>query len=472
MRFRLASFALASLGRIYFKIFLGFWLVMITMLVGSNAFMHFFNIGTDKHLTNQEEEHYYGAGGRLLREVVSDAVNNDYVQVAAGMEKMPIWAARHVYLINTEGHDLLGREIPPSIAQFLGHINNQTPFFRKKIDRDHYYGRQLQLADGAMVRAIVTTPENSWLGWRLFFHTFWHLFLLDILISGAACYYLARYITRDIQTLKQATQKIAKGDWDVRIAEEFCDRPGELAELGRAFDNMAIKLQKSMLEQKRLIKDVSHELRSPLARLQVALAIAQQRANSEITGELDRIKEAADYLNDVISDILSLPVTEQGGWDLDDVLELSSLVSMIVDSCHDEAKLKGATLQLINKLPEVLVKTRGNTLVGVFDNIIRNAIRYTEAGSVITITLDYTSNRMAQITVSDCGPGVAEEHLEDIFEPFFRTDEARDRKSGGYGLGLAIAKRTVLHHGGSIKARNNAQRGLSVLVTLPEITDL
>lgn len=472
MRFRLASVALASLGRIYFKIFLGFWLVMITMLLGSNAVMHFFNIGTDKHLTYQEEDHYHGAGGRLLREVVSDAVNSDYVQVASGLGRMPAWATNHVYMINAEGHDMLGREVPPTVVRFLGHINGKTPFFRKKIDRNHYYGRQLQLADGAMIRAVVITPENTWLGWRLFFHTFWHLFLLDILISGAACYYLARYITRDIQTLKQATQKIAKGDWDVRIAEEFCDRPGELAELGRAFDNMAIKLQKSMLEQKRLIKDVSHELRSPLARLQVALAIAQQRANSEITGELDRIKEAADYLNDVISDILSLPVTEQGGWDLDDVLELSSLVTMIVDSCRDEAALKNVTLELDNRLPEVLVKTRGNTLVGVFDNIIRNAIRYTEAGSPITITLDYTAHKMAQITVSDCGPGVAEEHLEDIFEPFFRTDEARDRKSGGYGLGLAIAKRTVLHHGGTIKARNNPRGGLSVIVTLPEVTDL
>lgn len=471
MRFRLSSFAIASLGRIYFRIFLGFWLVMITMLVGSSAIMHFFNIGTDKHLSSQEE-HYHGPGGRLLREVVSDAVNNSYAQVANGLADMPPWATRHVYLINAEGHDLLDRDIPPAITQFLGRINDSTPFFRKKIGTDNYYGRHLQLADGAILRAVVTIPEHNSLGWRLFFHTFWHLFLLDILISGAACYYLARYITRDIQTLKQATQKIAKGDWDVRIAEEFCGRPGELAELGQAFDNMAIKLQKSMLEQKRLIKDVSHELRSPLARLQVALAIAQQRANSEITGELDRIKEAADYLNDVISDILSLPVTEQGAWELDDVLELSSLVTMIVDACDDEAKSKGVSLHLVNKLPEVLVQTRGNTLVGVFDNIIRNAIRYTEVGSTITVTLDYTQSKMAQITVSDCGPGVAEEHLDDIFEPFFRTDEARDRKSGGYGLGLAIAKRTVLHHGGNIKARNNPQRGLSILVTLPEIEEI
>lgn len=461
-----------SLSRVYFKVFLGFWLVMITMLLGSSVIMHFFSIGPDKHLSNQEKEHYSGPGGRLMREVVSDAINHDLVQVTLGLKSMPQWATQYVYIIDTQGVDLLNREVPERVFRFLRHIDSQTPFFRKKIGNENFYARQFQLTDGTELRLVVAAPENNILGWRLFIHNFWHILLLDILISGAACYYLARYITRDIQTLKNATQQIAKGNWDIHIAEEFCDRPGELAELGRAFDNMAIKLQKSMLEQKRLIKDVSHELRSPLARLQVALAIAQQRANSEITGELDRIKEAADYLNDVISDILSLPVTEQDSWELSDVVELSSLVTTIVNECQHEARHKQVTLDLTNKLPEVLVQTRGNTLVGVFDNIIRNAIRYTVSNSPITITLDYAADNKPRISVSDCGPGVAEDHLDDIFEPFFRTDEARDRKSGGYGLGLAIAKRTVLHHGGSIKAFNNPTQGLTIVVTLPAAEEI
>lgn len=461
-----------SLSRVYFKVFLGFWLVMITMLLGSSAIMHFFSIGPDKHLSNQEKEHYSGPGGRLMREVVSDAVNQDLIQVTIGLKSMPSWATQYVYIIDTKGKDLLEREVPERVSRFLRHINAKAPFFRKKIGNENFYARQFQLTDGTELRLVVAAPENNILGWRLFIHNFWHILLLDILISGTACYYLARYITRDIQTLKNATQQIAEGNWDIHIAEEFCDRPGELAELGRAFDNMAIKLQKSMLEQKRLIKDVSHELRSPLARLQVALAIAQQRANSEITGELDRIKEAADYLNDVISDILSLPVTEQDSWELSDVVELSSLVTTIVDECQHEARHKQVTLDLTNNLPEVLVQTRGNTLVGVFDNIIRNAIRYTVSDSPISITLDYGTDNKPRISVSDCGPGVAEEHLDDIFEPFFRTDEARDRKSGGYGLGLAIAKRTVLHHGGSIKAFNNPTRGLTIVVTLPAAEEI
>jgi signal transduction histidine kinase len=459
-----------SMSRIYVKVFLGFWLVTILMLLGSNIIVHFFNLGPDKHLSQQEDDPFDGPGGRLLREVVSDAVNYNYDQVEMGLRSMPPWATRHFYIINDNGEDLLQRNIPQNIKIFLKNITSDIPFFRKKIGDNNLYGRQFRLSDGSILRVVVFTPKDNSLGWRLFFNNFWHILVLNMMISGAACYYLARYITRDIQTLKVATQKIATGDWDVRIGEEFCDRPGELAELGRAFDNMAIKLQKSMLEQKRLIKDVSHELRSPLARLQVALAIAQQRANSEITGELERIKEAADYLNDVISDILSLPVTEQGSWELNDVVEVCSLISTISEDCGDEASLKQVTLNLTDNLDEALIMTRGNTLVSVFDNIIRNAIRYTVEDSPVSIVLDRNSEGCPQITVSDCGPGVEEEHLQDIFEPFFRTDEARDRKSGGYGLGLAIAQRTVLHHGGTIKAKNNLVRGLSITITLPEAT--
>lgn len=461
-----------SVSRIYVKIFLGFWLVTISMLVGSNLIMHFFNLGPDKHLSFQEEDPFEGPGGRLLREVVSDAVNYNYTQVEMGLKSMPPWATRHFYLIDVDGNDLLEREIPDHIRLFLTHMTDETPFFRKKVGDNSLFGRKFRLKDGKILRLVVFSPKDHSLGWRLFFNNFWHILVLDMIISGAACYYLARYITRDIQTLKEATQKIAKGDWNVRIAQEFCDRPGELSELGRAFDNMAIKLQKSMLEQKRLIKDVSHELRSPLARLQVALAIAQQRANTEITGELDRIKEAADCLNDVISDILSLPITEQGSWELNDVVELSSLVSTIVQDCQDEASQKQVSLKLTDNLGEALVITRGNTLVGVFDNIIRNAIRYTVEQSPVNIILTRDGDGAAQITVSDCGPGVDEQHLQDIFEPFFRTDEARDRKSGGYGLGLAIAQRTVLHHNGSIEAKNNPVRGLSIVVTLPETAEV
>ncbi|MYM62582.1 ATP-binding protein [Pseudomaricurvus sp. HS19] len=463
------KFNLRAINRLSVKIFVGFWLVTIAMLVGSNLIVHFLDLGPNKHFSGYDRDRAYGAGDRLLREVVSDAVNYDYEQVEAGIRSMPNWVTYNFYLVNPEDKDLLQRPLPPNVNAILHALTEESPFSRQHIGDVNYQGRLFRLSDGTPMRLVVLSPKESYMGWRMFLSSFWHILLLDILISGAACFYLAKYITVDIGILKEATKRIAQGDWNVRVADELHDRPGEIGELGQAFDNMAAKLQQSMLEQKRLIKDVSHELRSPLARLQVALAIAQQRANSEITGELERIKHAADYLNDVISEILALPIAEQGDWELNDVVDLCTLINGIVTYNREEAALKSVTIKLVDHLGESLIASRSSTLAGVFDNIMRNAVRYTHEGTTITVILKRAADGQSQVIVSDGGPGVADEHLQDIFEPFFRTDEARDRKSGGYGLGLAIAKRTVVLHGGRIHAENNSGGGLRVVVSLPEI---
>ncbi|NHN37479.1 HAMP domain-containing protein [Pseudomaricurvus alcaniphilus] len=455
------------ISRTYVKIFLVFWLVTILTLLGSNLIVHFLGLGPDKHISHSESDRQGGAGGRLLREIVSDAVNYDYHTVKEGLQRMPAWASRYFYIIDDNGNDLLDRDIPASVKQFLPQINSSAPSLRSIQGQDSMFGRHFTLSDGAQLRLVVISPHDAFLRWMLYFNNFWHILLLSVIISGAACFYLARFITRDIQKLKEATQQIARGNWDTRVAEEFCNRPGEMAELGRAFDNMVVKLQRTMEEQRRLIKDVSHELRTPLARLQVALAIAQQRANSEITGELDRIKRSADYLNDVISNILSLPLTDQDSWELDDVVEICSLVSVIIEVSESDLKTKNISLIRKDDLKEALIQTRSTTLASVFDNVLRNAIRYTPQNSTINVCMSRTANGYCRITIADRGPGIDPKHLDAIFEPFFRTDEARCRTKGGYGLGLAIAKRTVELHGGTIKAEINRAGGLSVIITLP-----
>jgi signal transduction histidine kinase len=241
--------------------------------------------------------------------------------------------------------------------------------------------------------------------------------------------------------------------------------------LGRDFDHMTARLEKAMQEQKRLIKDVSHELRSPLARLQIALALAQQRSKGVVDKELGRIKQAADYLNDIITDILTLPVQNNEHWELSDVLDLVSLVQTLVDNYDEQAREKSVTIRFECALEEALVATHGNMLVGVFENILRNALLYTPIDSAIHIQLCTEENTgNYQVSITDQGPGVDEESLKDIFEPFFRTDQARARESGGYGLGLAIAQRSVSLHHGSIRAENHPTGGLTLVVSLPAAT--
>ena len=221
------------------------------------------------------------------------------------------------------------------------------------------------------------------------------------------------------------------------------------------------------------IKDVSHELRTPLARVQLALAIAQQKDDGKIAEELNKIKTSADYLNEIISDILAMPVGNQEDWALDDVIELNALLQGVCEDHRLDADNKKITLKFDSAIDEALVETRGNTLVGVFSNLIRNAIHYSPEGTQVSIHLTQHQQQLC-IEVSDQGSGVPTEQLEDIFKPFYRTSEARDRTSGGYGLGLAIVQRTVQLHQGSIAAHNLGNNplnpeGLSVKVQLNQV---
>jgi two-component system, OmpR family, sensor histidine kinase CpxA len=217
-----------------------------------------------------------------------------------------------------------------------------------------------------------------------------------------------------------------------------------------------------------LIKDVSHELRSPLARLQFALALAQQRSNGLVDAELARAKQAADYLNDIITEILSLPVHDQLSMQLDDTIDLHELLSMIIENHSDSIIEKSINMEFKANCNEALVATHGNMLMGVFENILRNAIHYTPFVGNIHVRLHYLHYRnIFTVIISDSGTGVPAENLDDIFQPFFRTDSARGRESGGHGLGLAIANRSVALHHGKIWAENIPGSGLQITVEIP-----
>ncbi|MEJ2417055.1 MAG: ATP-binding protein, partial [Exilibacterium sp.] len=196
------------------------------------------------------------------------------------------------------------------------------------------------------------------------------------------------------------------------------------------------------------------------------LALAQKRSNGDVDQELNRIKEAAEYLNGIISDILSLPLNENETWELNDTLDLRSLLETLIANYTSEAGNKGVKLAFKGCVADALVPTHGNTLIGVFDNVLRNALHYTSPNTPIDIILGNEDDRHYRVQIVDRGAGVPEQNLNDIFQPFYRLDEARDRRSGGHGLGLAIAQRTVALHNGSISASNNPEGGLTVTIIL------
>ncbi len=456
--------------KIYLKIFVGFWLINILTVIGQNMYVHW--VGPDYEttlLSRYETDPTDRFAVRGLKLTIDFVNYYRLSELREGIPEIDEIVFRRVFIVDEDGKDLRNREITDPVAAVLKELTPSTPYFRINIDDQAYAGRYILLPDGENLRIVsFSTPfHGRMVSWRNSFLNNWRLYLISVLVSGTACLIFARHSSMDIQRLQKATQDIAKGDLSVRVAPQFASRKDEIAELGRDFDNMTARLEKSMQEQKRLIKDVSHELRTPLARLQFALSIAQKRTqDSGILDDLEKVRHAADYLNDIITTILSFPTNENDTWELEDTLDLRTLLETLCEEFKQETKDKNVTLVFKPEVEEALVDTYGNTLIGVFENVIGNALHYTLPNTTIEVALQLKDDKI-QVGIADQGPGVSEKELADIFEPFYRTDEARDRSSGGYGLGLSIAQRTAALHGGNIGALNRPTGGLLVTVNLP-----
>jgi two-component system sensor histidine kinase CpxA len=297
--------------------------------------------------------------------------------------------------------------------------------------------------------------------------------IIAFISSGLVCYLLSWYLTKPIVRLRAATRQLAAGDLTARSGAPVTRRNDEVAGLMRDFDAMAERMEMLVNAQSRLLNDISHELRSPLARLNVALGLARQRAGVESADMLDRIELEASRLNELIGRILTLARLEDGEQGVPQTpVPLGELVSNVAEDAEFEAQERHCHVHTV--IPEGNWGVRGNDslLHSAVENVVRNAIRYTAEGSSVEIVLaseERNGGSEAVLRVSDLGPGVPEDALEKLFEPFYRLDDARGRLTGGVGLGLAITERAVRFHGGKVKAFNRAEGGLMVEIRLPLI---
>ena len=276
---------------------------------------------------------------------------------------------------------------------------------------------------------------------------------------------LAWYLARPVKGLRKAFTAMAEGRLDTRV-EGLMPRGDEFADLGRAFDRMAEKLQALILAQRRLLHDVSHELRSPLGRLQVALGIAR-RDPARADSALERMEREVERLSGLIGEILSLARLNSGveveGAERVDVGEL---VEEVVHDARFEAGDKGCEVRL-EELARVHVLGRPRLLGRAVENVVRNGLRFSPPGGTLDVQVGFRAGH-AIIRVCDQGPGIPEQDLETVFEPFARGRNSGE--AGGYGLGLAIARGAVELHGGAIAAANLREGGLCVEISLPAIT--
>jgi signal transduction histidine kinase len=283
---------------------------------------------------------------------------------------------------------------------------------------------------------------------------YWIVMPQDLWLIGAIvllCYWLARHLTEPVRRLQKAVERFGQGDLSTRFETA---RRDELGDLARTFDRMADRIQTLLAAERRLLLDISHELRSPLARLGVAVELA--RSGEDREGALDRIQKEADRLNSLVGELLQVTRAEGDPSSLRfEPVRLDDLVRDIVETNRIEATARGTDLQLEIKAAAE-IRGEPELLRRAVENVIRNAIRHAPGGTAVEVMVIGRS-----VLVRDYGPGVPEAALERIFDPFYRVENDRNRTSGGAGLGLAIARRAVELHKGTIRARN-ANPGLLV----------
>lgn len=284
--------------------------------------------------------------------------------------------------------------------------------------------------------------------------------LIVLLAVLLLCYLLAWYLTSPLRALKTALERFGQGDFSARTSSA---RRDELGELARTFDRMAERIQNLVAAERRLLLDISHELRSPLARLSVAIELA--RSGDNRGAALDRIQKESDRLNTLVGGLLQTMRAEvDPGTVRAQPVRLDQLLAEIVSDCSIEASARGCSLELTAEGP-ITVTGDAELLRRATENVIRNAIRYAPPQTAIEVRLT-CDHHIARVQVRDYGPGVPEESLDRIFQPFYRVEGDRDRESGGVGLGLAITRRAVELHKGVLQARN-AHPGLQIEIDLP-----
>ena len=375
------------------------------------------------------------------------------------------------YLFDNQGRELAGRSAPGWAQRLSQHLNAQGGWLHRFSPR-RFVTQEVITADGGQYLMVAEVPPRPWLpllrqkppGTGLV------ILAMAVLVSGIVCYVLARYLTSDVQRLRAATQQLAAGDLNARADAPRGGRRDEIAELVRDFNTMASRLQDLVSAQSRLLKDISHELRSPLARLSVALGLAWQRSGEDAHSALERIELEANRLNELIGRLLTLARLEGG----DDAMEhspilLDELVRDIAQDAEFEAQSRQCRVSCLIQ-NEMTVYGIASLLHSAIENVVRNAMRHTREGTDVEIRVaQELSNGKpeAVVQVTDHGPGVPEESLEKLFRPFYRLDDARGRQTGGVGLGLAITARAVRLHGGTVRAANRPEGGLMVELRLP-----
>ncbi|WP_085247606.1 ATP-binding protein [Gilliamella mensalis] len=342
-------------------------------------------------------------------------------------------------------------------------LNDQVNILNDELETPSYAYQRMAVAPDGTLYSVSFKEDKDDRGKKALFNMPLLIVLMGICVGLVFSLFLAWNLTRPMRLLRQGFFRVSQGDLSVRLFNQLKPRRDELSELGKDFDMMVEQLNILISDRQSLLHDVSHELRTPLARLQLAIGLAQQNKQN-IDTALARIELESERLDQLIGEILNYSRAEMNNR-TDEYFDLKDLISVVINDANYEANHQLIDVHFISSsITHSIVKGNSEQIRRAVENIIRNAIRFSKAGQEVDVSLKETGKYL-QIEVKDRGPGVEANKLSSIFEPFVRIQSPQLGK--GYGLGLAIARKTVIMHNGTIQATNRDGGGLVVTIRLP-----
>lgn len=463
---------------LFLKILLWFGLTMVLVNVASFATGVIIERRSQSQRTNPASPMF----GVYAQTAVDIFERDGQSALASHLERVERASRIRAVVFDERGTEISGRAVPARAPEMARRATESAPFvFEYPREQQQPLAAQVVRSPrGALYTLVGEMPKPEFprppprlgepgsflFGLRIVGQSL----LPVLLIGGLFCFWLARHLTSPIVKLRGTTQELAGGNLAARVSDKLARRRDEIGYLGRDFNLMAGRIETLVEAQQRLLRDISHELRSPLTRLGVALELVRRRAAPDVGPGLDRIEREAGSINEMIGQLLTLSRVESGTYRLDRIaIDLCALLQKVADDADFEARSRERSVRIASCDASTITGV-AELLKSAIENVVRNGVRHTAAGTEVEISLrceNLDAGKYAVISVRDHGTGVPEASIDEIFRPFYRVEDARDRHTGGAGLGLAIAARAVHLHAGTIKATNAPDGGLIVEISLP-----
>jgi two-component system sensor histidine kinase CpxA len=446
---------------LFLRIFMLFWIAMALIVGGSIAVT--FTIAARE----------YEAPELQRRPPV--AIQASEVLAHGGIGALKSWldsnknsiADRNLFIVGPDGADILGRRLSETAARRLEFFSRDE-FVNRRPNRA---APQIVGPDGSVYTVLLVPRRPSIFGALSLPEISLAILCIALIVSALTSWWLAQHLSAPIRRIQEGARALAAETLDaranagLRVSAGLEGRKDELAVLARDFDTMADQLRANRSAITQLLRDISHELRSPLARMRVALGLARQPP-ADISRQLDRLEREIERLDSLISQVLKL--ARLHGTDapfVRETFELDEVIEEVVRDANFEGAVKNCRVRLEGTAKAALNGNR-ELLRSAIENVLRNAVRYSPNDANVDVSVARSDSGVL-ILIRDRGPGVPDSELERIFEPFYRVAESRDRDTGGEGIGLAITAQVMKAHGGWARATNTPGGGFEVRLNLP-----